>query len=162
VPQKPAAPPPERATTPRAAIREALLGGARTPREISERASVCEKDVATHLEHLEKSLKARGERPLAVEQLLRDLRINRIFEGSTEIMHLLIAREAVDTHLSVAGDIIDPEAKLGQKAKAGVRAGAFYARWLPTLAAGGGQVPGGYGAFGLAWEEGQRLPAGLS
>ncbi|OJF12943.1 acyl-CoA dehydrogenase family protein [Couchioplanes caeruleus] len=94
------------------------------------------------------SLAARGERASEAEQLLRDLRINRIFEGSTEIMHLLIAREAVDAHLAVAGDIIDPEAGLGRKARAGARAGAFYARWLPTLAVGRGQVPGGYAEFG--------------
>jgi hypothetical protein len=94
------------------------------------------------------SLSARGERPIAVEQLLRDLRINRIFEGSTEIMHLLIAREAVDQHLAVAGDIIEPEASLGRKARAAGRAGLFYGRWLPTLAVGTGQVPGGYGAYG--------------
>jgi alkylation response protein AidB-like acyl-CoA dehydrogenase len=94
------------------------------------------------------SLAARGERAAEAEQILRDLRINRIFEGSTEIMHLLIAREAVDAHLAVAGDIIDPDAGLGRKARAGARAGAFYARWLPTLAVGRGQVPTGYGEFG--------------
>src|SRR4029453_8382794 len=94
------------------------------------------------------SLAARGERAIGAEQLLRDLRINRIFEGSTEIMHLFIAREAVDRHLAVAGDIIDPDAAVGRKARAGLRAGGFYARWLPTLAVGRGQLPGGYSSFG--------------
>lgn len=94
------------------------------------------------------SLAARGERAVPAEQLLRDLRINRIFEGSTEIMHLLIAREAVDAHLAVAGDIIDPDKSLGDKARAGARAGGFYARWLPKLVTGQGQVPGAYREFG--------------
>jgi hypothetical protein len=58
--------------------------------------------------------------------MLRDLRINRIFEGSTEIMHLLIAREAVDAHLSVAGDIIDPEAELQARRRPRAAGGAFY------------------------------------
>ncbi|MQA93241.1 MAG: acyl-CoA dehydrogenase [Streptosporangiales bacterium] len=94
------------------------------------------------------SLAARGERGVPAEQVLRDLRINRIFEGSTEIMHLLIAREAVDAHLSVAGDIIDPAKALGDKARAAARASGFYARWLPTLVTGDGQRPGAYGEFG--------------
>jgi hypothetical protein len=94
------------------------------------------------------SLAARGERPIAAEQILRDLRINRIFEGATEIMHLFIAREAVDQHLAVAGDIIDPGVRLGGKVRAAGRAGLFYAGWLPTLAVGRGQLPGAYSEFG--------------
>lgn len=93
------------------------------------------------------SLAARGERGVPAEQLLRDLRINRIFEGSTEIMHLLIAREAVDAHLSVAGDLIDPDKTLSDKGRAAVDAGGFYARWLPKLLAGPGQLPSAYADF---------------
>jgi alkylation response protein AidB-like acyl-CoA dehydrogenase len=94
------------------------------------------------------SLKARGEKPIPAEQALRDMRINRIFEGSTEIMHLLIAREAVDQHLQVAGDVLDAETPLGAKAKSAAGAGAFYAKWLPKLAVGEGTRPGSYGEFG--------------
>ena len=94
------------------------------------------------------SLAARGERGVPAEQLLRDLRINRIFEGSTEIMHLLIAREAVDAHLSVAGDLVDPSADPQAKARAFAKVSGFYASWLPTLVVGQGQRPGSYSDFG--------------
>src|SRR3954464_11421892 len=94
------------------------------------------------------SLAARGERPVPVEQVLRDMRINRIFEGSTEIMHLLIAREAVDQHLAVAGEILEGDGGLAEKAKVGVQAAKFYAGWLPKLAVGEGQKPNGFEEFG--------------
>ena len=94
------------------------------------------------------SLKARGERPVPVEQAMRDMRINRTFEGSTEIMHLLIAREAVDKHLEVAGEILEGDGSLGEKAKLAVGASQFYAGWLPKLAVGKGQNPSSYDEFG--------------
>ncbi|WP_159621211.1 acyl-CoA dehydrogenase family protein [Ruania rhizosphaerae] len=97
-----------------------------------------------------RSLAARGERAVPAEQLLRDLRINRIFEGSSEIMHLLIAREAVDEHLRVAGALIDPDADSADRARAAADAAMFYGGWLPRLVAGPGDLPASFASYGPA------------
>jgi alkylation response protein AidB-like acyl-CoA dehydrogenase len=93
------------------------------------------------------SLKARGERPVPVEQAMRDMRINRIFEGTSEIQHLFIAREAVDPHMKRGYKLLQKETPAGEKIAAAAKAGAYYAAWYPSRYIGWSRFPK-HGEFG--------------
>ncbi len=86
------------------------------------------------------SLAGRGEPPISVERFLRDCRVNTIFEGSSEIMRLFIAREALDPHLKVGGGIFNTQLPMSARVKAVFTSGKFYAGWYPRQ-----WLPGGAG-----------------
>ncbi|MBP9854139.1 MAG: acyl-CoA dehydrogenase family protein [Candidatus Omnitrophica bacterium] len=79
------------------------------------------------------SLRARGMKPWAVERVLRDARINIIIEGTSEIMHLFIAREALDPHLSKAAPLLSHKTSVGEKLKVLLSLIRYYTTWYPKL-----------------------------
>ncbi len=83
------------------------------------------------------SLEARGEQPIPLERAMRDARINRIVEGTTQIMHLFLAREALDKHLRMAGALFDSRSSMGAKMSTVIKCGLFYSVWYPKLLVGG-------------------------
>ena len=92
------------------------------------------------------SLAARGEKAVPVERLFRDCRINTIFEGSSEIMRLFIAREALDPHLKIGAPMMNSQLPFSQRAKSAVHAAGFYAgwyprQWMPRIRGSGGFHP---------------------
>jgi len=76
------------------------------------------------------SLGARGEEPIPAERMFRDARISRIIEGTSEIMRLFIAREAMDTHVRRLMPIMTGK---GPKGKLIWEALTFYAKWYPKV-----------------------------
>lgn len=87
------------------------------------------------------SLRARGEPGIPIERMMRDCRINLIFEGSSEIMRLFLAREALDPHLKIAGGALDSRQPAGKRLAATLKAGAFYVPWYIGLSFRSGGIP---------------------
>ncbi len=95
------------------------------------------------------SLRQRGEKGYSVERMMRDCRINRIIEGTTEIQHLFIAREALDGHMRLAGPLLNPKTGPREKATAFLKCAAFYPFWYLRLWLPTGCWPRWFGAGNL-------------
>lgn len=77
------------------------------------------------------SLKGRGEEGIAVERVMRDARINTIIEGTSQIMRLFIAREALDPHVRRISPLLDPKRNMFEKLKLLSGFILHYSSWLP-------------------------------
>jgi alkylation response protein AidB-like acyl-CoA dehydrogenase len=111
------------------------------------------------------SLRARGEPAIPVERAMRDFRINLIFEGTSEVMRLFIAREAVDHHFKTAFALVDKDSSGKEKVAALGRVAKFYPMWYAARWFGKGTVPTAYSEFGalgkhLRWAERQTRHLG--
>lgn len=89
------------------------------------------------------SLRARGEKGYAVERMMRDARINTIIEGTSQIMRLFIAREAMDTHVSKIMPLMSRKTKAGEKLGLLAKAFQFYSIWYPKQFLPQSQLPEG-------------------
>ncbi len=87
------------------------------------------------------SLRARGEEAIPVERIMRDSRINLIIEGTSDIMRLFIAREALDAHMRIVSSLLNPHQSLAAKLQAGLTATLRYAIWYPQQWISGGWWP---------------------
>ncbi len=90
------------------------------------------------------SLKGRGDPGHPVERAMRDARVNTILEGSSEIMHLFIAREALDFHLSKMAVFMDPKVSVIKKVMAAFSVAVAYKIWYFKLL-----IPS-FGSFGIS------------
>ena len=79
------------------------------------------------------SLEARGENPFPYERALRDSRINRIVEGTTDVMNLFVARECLDFHLSNAAPLFSSKTPVGEKLATVAKCATIYAPWMVGL-----------------------------
>lgn len=84
------------------------------------------------------SLEGRNEEGCSLERAMRDSRINTIVEGSSEIMHLFIAREALDVHIKKMKFILDPKVSASRKIKPALSLAVHYfwwylRLWIPTI-----------------------------
>ena len=79
------------------------------------------------------SLKGRGEPGYAVERMFRDGRINLIIEGTSQIMRLFIAREALDPHLKRMLAVLGPRVSILSRIRAAISTGMYYLAWYFKL-----------------------------
>lgn len=100
------------------------------------------------------SLRERGEQPMPIERILRDARLNRIGEGTTEVLRMHVAREWLQP---LVGDLIEQEVEgegLSLRDLVGTSV-SLAGKYIKTL------LPDGFGRQGFLRTARGRLLRGL-